>query len=110
VTPASLHVYDVPESFIIVIADLNRDMPVRAPTHAKIMPERLLGLGISLQEIIVRLRGNLYGPAHLLRARWPDCGENHALEFEDLLDGERFRLRWGAVCEPFGADLARDVS
>jgi hypothetical protein len=42
-----------------VIAGLNRDMPVWAPTRAKIMPARLRGFEISLKEIIVWLKGRL---------------------------------------------------
>jgi len=105
--PGTLHVYTDTMQFIDVISGLNLGEPTFAPTNAEIVPARLDKAKLELTEILAWLRTNLHGPAHLLVAPFPEYGDNHEIEFEDLIDGEAFRLGWGALCEPFGADLAR---
>lgn len=105
--PSTLIVYTSSMAFIDVISGLNLGMPNFAPTNAEIIPARLKRFGISLDEIQAWLRANLHAPAHLLIAALPEYGENHEIEFEDVIDGEAFRVRWRRLCEPFGADLAR---
>ena len=106
--PADLIVYTSSMDFIEVISGLNLGMPNFAPTNAEIIPSRLERFGVSLDEIQQWLRANLHARAHLLIAALPEYGENHEIEFEDVIDGEAFRVRWRRLCEPFGADLARN--
>lgn len=103
--PAPLFVYEEFTGFLDAISGLNLDMPFSAPIRAEVDPTLALLRGVTLDRLIAWLRANLHSPAHLLPAEAPECGERHQLEFEDILDGEAFRLAWRHVCEPFGADL-----
>lgn len=107
VAPAPLSLYTDSNAFMEVACGLNLGEPSLAPTNAEIIPARLRRFGVDLDEIIGWLKANLHSPAHLLIAQLPEYGENHEIEFEDVVDGEAFRRRWRQVCEPFGADLAR---
>lgn len=89
--PSTLIVYTSSMAFIDVISGLNLGMPNFAPTNAEIIPGRLKRFGVSLDEIQAWLRANLQAPAHLLIAALPEYGENHEIEFEEVIDGEAFR-------------------
>lgn len=108
--PASLHIYDDPMAFIDVISGLNLGEPSLAPTNAEIVPSELKRFGFGMDDLVVWLRANLHAPAHLFITQLPEYGDNHEIEFEDVIDGEAFRVKWRRVCLPFGADLARAVA
>jgi len=64
--------------FIDVTSALNLGAPRFASTNAEIVRPASW------------LRENLHSPAHLMIAQFPEYGENHEIELEDVLDGEPF--------------------
>lgn len=105
--PAQLHIHTDVMSFIEATSAVNLSQPSGAPVRAQLVPARMAEHGVTLMEVVEWLRSRLNSPAHLLPALLPTRGEDHELEFEDILDGEAFRMTWRRICHPFGTDALR---